>query len=380
MPKSRKVRAVLRRSPVLIVAVHRIDAMNSLQRSVAEIVLAVIAPALVMAVVGSVTLFLSAVFYHGEYPVRLAVILSLFTFASVLISRIAISESPGYAMGYGLALGGVMLLAMTRFVQLSGPMAAFSMPINVLLIGTAWFFAHKLTWDGTFVDLSRDVTAKGLLDNVGGRWKRLASLANPPVPEPSAAPSANPAPSAPPPTFDPFAWLRKRRANTPGLWVIYFALLALPLFGLGQGFIPASDQTMRRFAFLLFVVYLIGSLGLLMTTSLIGLMRYLNKRAIELPNSIMLSWLGLGSAAGAAIVLAAWLLPRPAAEWSIIPDIPLSFVTPESTKPNSWSVGNDGKQEGSGRASGPSPDRGTSSSASGQGRSPGGSQSGGSQS
>jgi len=203
--------------------------MNSLQRNVTEIVLAVVAPALVMGALGGFVLFLSTVFYHGEYDIRLAVILSLFTFASVLISRISIEQDPAYAAGYGIALAAVMILAMQRFVQIQGPLAPFSFFINIGLLAVVWFFADRLTWDSTFVDLTRDVTGRGLLDNIGSGWKQLVQpIHSQNAPAENSSDTTGDTKSAP---FDFLKWLRTRRPNTPGRWTIYFSLLALPTFG-----------------------------------------------------------------------------------------------------------------------------------------------------
>ena len=49
--------------------------MNSEQRSVAEIILELIAPALIMLLVGSFVMFLVEVFYQGSYTARLDIIL-----------------------------------------------------------------------------------------------------------------------------------------------------------------------------------------------------------------------------------------------------------------------------------------------------------------
>ena len=170
---------------------------------------------------------------------------------------------------------------MVRFVELTGPLAAFSLPINVGLLAIVWFFTHKLVWDCTFVDMTKDVTATGLLDTVGNRWKKLRDAFD--EVDQLASDEVNPVrpttPNQPAAPWTPFLrWLRHRKANTPGLWVIYFAVLTMPTFGIAQGFIPASDLPSRRWVFQLFVAYILASLGLLMTTSLIGLMRYLHGR------------------------------------------------------------------------------------------------------
>jgi len=55
--------------------------------------LAAISPALIILMIGSLVAFLMTALYRGEFPVRLMWVLGLFTFASVLISRIAIEQS-----------------------------------------------------------------------------------------------------------------------------------------------------------------------------------------------------------------------------------------------------------------------------------------------
>ena len=68
---------------------------------------------------------------------------------------------------------------------------------------------------------------------------------------------------------------KRKGPHTPGVWVIYFALAALPLFALGQSLIDVDDEARRRASFLQMAVYIASALGLLVTTSLLGLRRYL---------------------------------------------------------------------------------------------------------
>ena len=92
-------------------------------------------------------------------------------------------------------------------------------------------------------------------------------------------------------------WQRLTRAkagpHTPGLWVLYFSLAALPLFGIGQHWIPAADVGRRRYAFFLLLVYVAAALSLLVTTSFLGLRRYLRQRRIEMPAPIAATWVAL---------------------------------------------------------------------------------------
>ena len=76
---------------------------------------------------------------------------------------------------------------------------------------------------------------------------------------------------------------QKKGKHTPGLWVLYFSLAALPLFGIGQHWIPAAEAGRRRYVFSLLLVYVASALALLVTTSFLGLRRYLRQRRIEMP-------------------------------------------------------------------------------------------------
>ena len=102
-----------------------------------------------------------------------------------------------------------------------------------------------------------------------------------------------------------------------GLWVIYFSLGALPVFGLGQGLIPAQDVAGRRYGFILLCVYLAAVLGLLLLTSFLGLRRYLRQRHLEMPPAMSATWVTMGSVVGLGILVGCILLPRPNADWSL---------------------------------------------------------------
>ena len=59
---------------------------------------------------------------------------------------------------------------------------------------------------------------------------------------------------------------RRRRPHAPGVWVVYFSLAALPLFGIGQVFLPAGSLAARQYAFCLLCTYTASGLGLLLAT------------------------------------------------------------------------------------------------------------------
>jgi hypothetical protein len=136
---------------------------------------------------------------------------------------------------------------------------------------------------------------------------------------------------------------RRRRPHAPGVWVIYFSLAALPLFGIGQLFIPAGDLSARQDAFNLLCIYTGSGLGLLMATSFLGLRRYLRQRRQEMPLSIVNLWLTIGGLMIAGVMLAAMLLPRPNAEYAIS-EPPFRIGSPDQQS-SQYGAGRDGVEE-----------------------------------
>jgi hypothetical protein len=219
------------------------------------------------------------------------------------------------------------------------------------MLALAWWCAHKLTWDCTLIDETEDSSGQGLM--------QLTGLEKGPVEagEPSQADSAEDDPSDDfggmtfRPTRLTASWeeeekkKKKRKPHAPGVWIVYFSLAALPLFGVGQRFIRPTDLESRRYAFRLLCVYVASGLGLLLTTSFLGLRRYLRQRRVEMPTTMAGAWIAIGGVLIVAILLFAALLPRPAAEYAIS-KVPFSLGSPER-KSNRYALGNDGADENS---------------------------------
>jgi hypothetical protein len=83
----------------------------------------------------------------------------------------------------------------------------------------------------------------------------------------------------------------QKRKHTPGVWVVYFSLAALPLFGLGQSLIPIKEEGRRQYVFWLLVLYVGSGLGLLLTTCFLGLRRYLRQKNLRMPVAMTGAWL-----------------------------------------------------------------------------------------
>lgn len=243
---------------------------RQLHKTLVDYLVIAISPALIMALVGSLVFFLLEVFYRGNFQGRLEYIFALFVIGAVLIGRISIEEGRERAVIFAVPLAIVTLLAINRFVQFQGAiLASLSFLINCGLIALIWWSADKLTWDCTLIDESEEDSGEGLLEAVGldtpGKTAVQAEIA-PVTPEPEATTSRDDRPGG---WWERFVECR-RRPHAPGVWVIYFSLAALPLFGIGQLFIPAGNLSSRQYAFDLLCVYTGSGLGLLLTTSFLG--------------------------------------------------------------------------------------------------------------
>jgi hypothetical protein len=253
-----------------------------------------ISPVLIMLLVGSLSFFLIQVFYRGEAVDSVRWVVFWFVMAVVLVSRIGIEQGTSQAAVYGLALAGATWIYLVQIHP------AYLM--GIILLGTVWWCAHKLTWDCTVIDDDEDASGSGLLQTAaeGKRFK------------PEAPPSAPPGKKVA--SGSGFKIDRKRRPSVPhppGLWVVYFSLLALPLFGVGQMLLPSDDTESRRVGFSFLFVYMAAGVGLLLTTSFLGLRRYLRQRWLKMPGVIAFGWLKFGAGVACLVLAAAMLLPRP---------------------------------------------------------------------
>src|SRR5262249_4515123 len=75
----------------------------------------------------------------------------------------------------------------------------------------------------------------------------------------------------------------------------------------------AGGAASQRYAFFLMTVYVGSGLGLLLTTSFLGLRRYLRQRGVKMPASVTGVWLLLGGLLTAGLLLVGAFLPRPSA-------------------------------------------------------------------
>jgi hypothetical protein len=312
------------------------------EKTLADYVVIAISPVLIMTLVGSLAFFLLELSYHGQFEIRLKWILFCFVSASVLVARIAIEQGKEHASLFGFALVGVVGFAAMRLVD--------NFLVAWVLLAISWCCTWKLTWDCTLIDDDEDASGEGLLQAAGLNTEGGVAAA------PAAATGAKNGGQTDPRAVaqeasntgrDGDPDMRKRRAHAPGRWVVYFSLAALPLFGAGQLLIPARDTASRAYAFSLLALYVAAGLGLLLTTSFLGLRRYLRQRKLQMPAAMTGTWLGMGTALAIVLLCLALLLPQPQGEYTLTALV--DKVDAKIREASRFAVVPGGRAEGEGR-------------------------------
>jgi uncharacterized protein DUF4129 len=306
--------------------------------TLADYLVVAICPALIMLLVGSLMWFLVEVFYQGEFKLRLLWVMAMFVIAIVGIARIAMEEGLAYASLFGGALAGAIALALTQFVK-------DGLLIGAPIMALVWWAAHKLTWDCTLIDNAQDVSGQGLLQQMGLDPSAAPSTSSPPgtstrAGEPEATTTTDAKPT--PPWWETFLE-PDRRPHAPGVWVVYFSLAALPLFGLGGWFVPSSDPVGRARVFGLLVIYVASGMGLLLATSFLGLRRYLRQRQLEMPMEMTTTWILVGLIMIFAMLITAAILPRPRREYSLS-QLPFT-ITSAVRRASRYALGKEGTKD-----------------------------------
>jgi hypothetical protein len=274
-----------------------------------DYLVAAIEPGLIMIMVGSLMFFLLDTWYEGEFLDRLRWILFWFVFGIVLITRVSMQIGNELAKGYGVALGGAVALVATMLTGFQ--------PFLLIVMGIVWWATHKLTLDCTLLDEDQDAGV-GLLQESG---LDTSAMADEGITDPAARSHDDPdsmdtslLPDRPWWKF----WGRDgdgaHRPHAPGVWLIYFTIASLPLFGLGQWLVPAVQEDRRAWLFLYFLAYIASAMGLLLATSFLNLRRYLRRRKLKMPAAMTATWLSTGAMLIVGLTLAAAVLPLPLSE------------------------------------------------------------------
>jgi hypothetical protein len=290
-------------------------ARNRSRGTLVDYLVAAIEPALIMIMVGSLMFFLLDIWYEGSVLDRLRWILFWFVFGIVLITRVSMQIGTSLAKGYGLALGGAVALVATMLTGFH--------PFLLVVLGIVWWATHKLTFDCTLLDEDQD-TGVGLLQESGLDPSALADTSE----EATGSTSrSNDDPDAMDTSLlPPRPWWKlweldsgeTRRPHAPGVWLVYFTLASLPLFGLGQWLVPAVEEDRRAWLFLYFLAYISSGMGLLLATSFLNLRRYLRRRKLKMPAAMTATWLSTGAILIVGLTVLAAAVPLPGSGWNVL--------------------------------------------------------------
>ncbi len=187
----------------------------------------------------------------------------------------------------------------------------------MVILGIVWWVTHKLTFDCTLLDDDQD-SGVGLLQETGLDTEAEREPIAPAASDDPAAMHASLLPQQ--------AWWQiwqansreARRPNAPGVWLVYFTLGSLPVFGLAQWFVPAVEEDRRTWLFLCFLVYIASGMGLLLATSFLNLRRYLRRRRLAMPGAMTATWLSTGAVLIVGLTALAAALPFSGTGWRVL--------------------------------------------------------------
>ncbi|TWT74286.1 DUF4129 domain-containing protein [Allorhodopirellula solitaria] len=291
--------------------------MSRRYQTLADYAALAIAPALIWWLLNSLANFLMLVLYHGNYSQRGAWTLMCYTMGATALARVTIEESREKASVYAVCLGAATFFVMTKFLK--DPV--FTLAV-ILTIG---YLADRIVHDCTIIDDGVDSSGRGLIDNAR-KWFQQRS-------PPSVA---GPAPST---GWQPRS-SNRRAGHQPGMTVLYLAIGALPLFGIGQFFLNNDPNIWQRAKWYL-SLYLFTSLSLLVVTSFLNLRRYLRQRGTEMSTQVTIAWLAGGVGMIFLILLLAFLAPMPG-QTLIATRLPDFLTDSDSTKASRLGWGEEG--------------------------------------
>jgi hypothetical protein len=280
-----------------------------------------VTPFLIFILVVSLNFYLIEAFYVGLFGARLKWIVGCFVMGAVGIGRISIEEGSERAVCFGLPLAIATWLAIAKFV--GAPLLGAS------VVALVWFCTHQLTWDCTVIDESQDASGEGLLQTAGLDHDGDGDAAIEADLDFSATTAQADDEAEKPPKSMWEKWGDyRRRPHAHGVWVIYFSLGALPVFGLGQ--LNVSGAAVNRTYCLQYMVAFVAStLMLLSMTSFLSLRRYLRQRQLTMPPAMARIWLGAGAALIVVLLACCSILPRRNPVIDIGQDLSLAFHSPD---------------------------------------------------
>ena len=306
------------------------------RKTAADYAAIAVAPILIFLMISSLANFLILVLYRGGFQSRLSWTVMCFTMGIVAVARIAIERDRVYSYGYAAALGLATLLVMSRLVD--------SLLFCIFILFVVGYLADLIVRDCTLIDDDVDASGEGLIDSGHLFLKKQIEI------------SASEGHRAGIQTGEPEGKVSKPRGKVsqPGRTVMYLAMAALPLFGLGQFFLRNDSASWASAKYLL-AFYLFASLSLLVTTSFVGLRRYLRQRKVDMPTDVSVAWLSAGVALIAVVLLLAYFAPMPGRALASF-EFPKLFDSPGNTSSSRYGWGEEGADRANSESSGTAED------------------------
>jgi hypothetical protein len=283
-----------------------------------------VTPALLMGMVSALLFFILAVFYRGEFNERLHWILFAGVVGMVLIGRIhLIDEIARRASLYSGILGLLVAIALIRFVPPpTGWPVAGHYAFCAILVAIGFWATRLLVADTTDIHSESRIDGEGLLraagmeDDPAARLRREVERRT--VGEENPRRVKGPGKKGTPAKAEGDADAEEdagpadpHRRKTPGVTIVWFSALALPVFGIGQAFIPAEEVKTRWYTLMLLVGYLGCAFLLLLTSCFLGFRRYLARRGLSMPATMSAVWILGGMLLVGCVLVGAMLIPRP---------------------------------------------------------------------
>ena len=295
------------------------------RKTAADYAAIAVAPILIFLMISSLANFLILVLYRGGFQSRLSWTVMCFTLGIVAVARIAIERDRVYSYGYAAALGLATLLVMSQLVD--------SLVFCIFILVVVGYLADLIVRDCTLIDDDVDASGEGLIDS--GHLFVKKQIQESTVEQDGSETKSEPS---------------GRKTSQPGRTVMYLALGALPMFGLGQFFLRNNNASWANAKYLL-AFYLFASLSLLVTTSFVGLRRYLRQRKVEMPADVTIAWLSAGLVLIAAVLTIAYFAPMPGRALAAF-ELPKTFDSPGKTSSSQFGWGDEGADQGNPDASG----------------------------
>ena len=161
----------------------------------------------------------------------------MFTLGAVGIARVAIERDRSYSLGYAGVLGIASFVAMLKFVD--------SPIFSAFILALVAYLSDVIVRDCTLIDDTVDASGQGLIDSGRIFIKKQIQQGSDAEEDQSR--------------LDATAG---RKTHQPGRTVMYLALAALPLFGLGQFFLRTDAGHLGSRSVATCLLSLLGSLAI----------------------------------------------------------------------------------------------------------------------